>query len=178
MKIIDFFSKEYYRESARRDMRFGIVDPMDRGSDETKKRAFTTTENEENWHASVENKSGKNLIFMPIDHNISFPPRTSLCDGMLYNRSEGLLVFIELKTRRKQWIPKAIKQLESTIELFSTNYDKEQYLNEFTDRRAYAANKKKKRQQVQAQVPMLQTMEKFHKKTQFILHIEYKIGIE
>lgn len=140
MATINFFSCRYRREHPRADVRFGIVDPINIGSDE---RAYTTTENEEIWHASVENKSGRSLIFMPLDHNIVFHPTPdtiySLCDGMLYsNRSGGLLVFVELKAQDTDWIPKAIKQLKSTIELFRANHNMEQ----LSPRVAYAANKK------------------------------------
>ncbi|MFC2770553.1 hypothetical protein [Porphyromonas endodontalis] len=166
-KTINFFSCSYNREHSRTDKLFGIVDQG--------KQAYTTTVNQKDWHASVENKSGRSLIFMPLDHNIVIHPTPdttySLCDGMLYNnRSGGLLVFVELKVQDTGWIPKAIEQLKSTIELFRASHN----IKQFSPRIAYAANKKhphfdhshRERQQ------------EFRKKHKFGLLIQNKIEIK
>ncbi len=101
MEKIDFFSDEYFRESPRGDRRFGIIDGVRQGENDT--MAYTMSENEEDWNAVVTNKSGYAITFMPLDHNIVLRPTPitiySLCDGMLYDSNKDFLAFVELKVK-------------------------------------------------------------------------------
>lgn len=114
---------------------------------------------------------------MPLDHNIVIHPTPdttySLCDGMLYeNRSGGLLVFVELKAQDKDWIPKAIEQLKSTIELFRASHNIEQFSPK--TRIAYAANKK----HPHFDHSHRETQQEFKKEYKFRLLIQNKIEIK
>lgn len=90
---------------------------------------------------------------------------------MLYdNRSGGLLVFVELKAQDRGWIPKAIEQLKSTIELFRASHNIEQ----FSSRIAYAANKK----HPYFDHSHRETQQEFREKHKFRLLIQNKIEIK
>lgn len=90
---------------------------------------------------------------------------------MLYdNRSGGLLVFVELKAQDRDWIPKAIEQLKSTIELFRASHNIEQ----FSPRIAYAANKK----HPHFDHSHRETQQEFKREYKFRLLIQNKIEIK
>lgn len=139
MAKIDFFSSDYFREEPRKDVLFGINDGKEEGGAD--RTAYTLIENRENWNAVVDNPDGVELIFQPLDGNIVIHPTPgatySMCDGMLYHTG-GLLAFVELKVKNKEWLSYNVRQLKSTIELFCNNHN----YKDFYPREAYAANKK------------------------------------
>lgn len=171
MEKIDFFSDKYFRESPRSDQRFGILDGVQQGRNDT--MAYTTSESEEEWNAVVTNKSGSVITFMPLDHNIVLCPTPntiySLCDGMLYDSNKDFLAFVELKVRMDKWLQKAISQLESAITLFAKNH----HVSEYRKRVAYAANKTHPHFNFSQKV----TMQKFRNDTKFRLLIQNNIEI-
>lgn len=171
MEKIDFFSDEYFREPPRGDRRFGIIDGVRQGENDT--MAYTMSENEEDWNAVVTNKSGNVITFMPLDHNIVIHPTPdttySLCDGMLYESNKDFLAFIELKVRKESWVNEAVTQLRSTIELFSENHD----ISEYRKRVAYAANKKHPRFNSSHK----EIMQNFRNDTKFRLLIQNNIEV-
>ena len=94
--------------------------------------AYTTTDKKLKWNAWIVNKNRRLFQFVPVDCNIPIykdngVDMESRCDGML---------LVELKDVRSGGISDAIKQLRTTIELFSQNY----HVEDFRIRRAYAAN--------------------------------------
>lgn len=171
MEKIDFFSDKYFRESPRSDRRFGILDGIQQGKNDT--MAYTTSENEEDWNAVVTNKSGYAITFMPLDHNIVLRPTPntiySLSDGMLYDSNREFLAFVELKVRMDKWLQKAISQLESAITLFAKNH----HVSEYRNRVAYAANKT----HPHFHFSQKETMQKFRNDTKFRLLIQNDIDI-
>ena len=81
--------------------------------------------------------------FVPVDNNIRvLDPQTqnkiSICDAMILTEDFQDIYFIELKDVRKQWISKAIGQLESTIKIFNASHDN----IAFNHRLAYASNRR------------------------------------
>ena len=79
------------------------------------------------------------------------------------------LVFVELKEAIKSKVSSAIKQIESTIRVFSENHD----LNSFSKKRAFVAN----RRQPAFKHSQKENMQKFYNKhrVRLILHNKIKI---
>lgn len=171
MEKIDFFSDEYFREPPRGDRRFGIIDGVRQGENDT--MAYTMSENEEDWNAVVTNKSGNVITFMPLDHNIVLRPTPitiySLCDGMLYDSNKDFLAFVELKVKMDKWMQKAISQLESAITLFTNNH----HVSDYRKRVAYAANKT----HPYFNFSQKEVMQKFRNDTKFRLLIQNNIEV-
>lgn len=131
---ISFFDMRWIQESPRIDTQFGINDGDAHAERNEEKRAFTTTEgDQQRWNALVTNDHATELQFTPIDHNL---PEEGLCDGLLYATNRDCLFFIELKTGEKRWIPRGIMQLEKSISLFKSLHK----LKEFKLIRAYLCN--------------------------------------
>lgn len=134
MPQLDFFNIKYKRENALTDDSFGICD---NGT-----LAYTQVHSPGEWIAVVSNRMKKLIQFTPVDHNIiarrADDSEISQCDGMLTVNKNDNLIFVELKTGRKNWITEAVDQLRSTISLFNDNHDSQL----FNDRRAYAVNKR------------------------------------
>lgn len=118
---------------------FGICDEPDE-SVKTPAYVDLNVENERQWGAVVCNSSGHSVNFTAIDNKIEIRrangDMAKRCDAMLYN--EIYLIFVELKNKRADWIQSAIKQLSSTLEVFSQNYD----IMVFRKRFAYICNQK------------------------------------
>jgi hypothetical protein len=82
------------------------------------------------------------ISFTPIDNCLNIfnggsSDKESTCDGML--QFEQSLFLIELKKQSVGgWITDAKRQLENTIRLLHENHD----LSAFTNKKAYACNKK------------------------------------
>jgi hypothetical protein len=98
---------------------FGLCD------DENGKRAYTNLDKPDSWIATVKNEKSKVLIFTAIDKCV-IKDREEVdrgrCDAML--TSDEHLYFIELKNiDYPAWRPKAIEQLESTIQFFLASHN-------------------------------------------------------
>ncbi|MCA1761975.1 MAG: hypothetical protein ABR574_05465 [Cryomorphaceae bacterium] len=95
------------------EKKFGLCD------DDSDKPAYSATESEDQWIATVINKI-ENVVFTPIDKCIIFEKdgskdRESTCDGMLTFGDS--LFLVELKSKRKNWFTEGIAQIENTISL-------------------------------------------------------------
>lgn len=126
---------EYRIEHKRDDLECGIVDGLDCAP------AYTTTERNVKWNATILNPQGHSFQFIPVDNNIVIfkkngRDKESTCDGMLLDDERNMLAFVELKDVKTGGMADAISQLETTIRHFLSNH---QY-DIFRDRRAYAAN--------------------------------------
>ena len=132
---IDFFNTNC-EESPRISNRFGICDEQ-KGA-----KAFTDISDETLWIATVINPEGLKISFTAIDNCIIVQKdgtndQESTCDGMLTFRDS--LYLVELKNQGTGgWIPKAISQLENTIQILWKNHD----LNTIRYKKAYACNKR------------------------------------
>jgi hypothetical protein len=128
------------QEPPHNHMLFGLCD------DENGKKAYTNTDNPESWIASVKNDKVKALVFTAIDKCVIKDGEEvgrGRCDGML--TSDEHLYFIELKNvNYPSWRPKAIEQLESTIQFFLANHNASAYRH----KKAFACNKKKPKFQI------------------------------
>ncbi|MFW6275602.1 MAG: hypothetical protein ACOC2M_03105 [bacterium] len=130
---LDFFQNNC-KESPRNDEIFGLCDAQD-GT-----KAYSDTENSDDWIATVKNEKRRSVTFTAIDKCVLLDdefPGKGRCDGML--TSSELLYLVELKNQEPPWQPDAIEQLESTIELLKANHD----ISTFKKRKAYACNKKR-----------------------------------
>ncbi|MCK9640259.1 MAG: hypothetical protein M0R39_10150 [Prolixibacteraceae bacterium] len=120
------------REAERTDLLFGLCDDQDG------KKAYSNTDDQTKWIATVKNNKALALVFTPIDNCIiqkdEYPGR-GRCDGMLTSAEH--IYFVELKDIAKGWITDTIDQLESTIEFFKENHD----INTFRHKKAFACNK-------------------------------------
>lgn len=132
---INFFDPKYLTEAARDDSSFGLSDDN--------RMAFTTND-PSLIIAEVSNPSNVLVQFIPVDHNIvvkdTLGQDVSMCDALIYTPDKCPKMdihFIELKDQMANWMPKAISQLESTIQIFSQNH----VLEDFRYRVATAANK-------------------------------------
>lgn len=132
---INFFDSRYCSEPARNDSAFGLSDDN--------RLAFTTAD-EALTIAKVCNPANVVVQFVPVDHNIiakdALGNDVSMCDAMIFTPDKSPrkdIHFIELKDQMANWMPKAISQLESTIQVFSQNH----VLSDFRYRVATAANK-------------------------------------
>lgn len=169
MPKVDFFSPDYQRVTGISLSEFGIDDAVEQGN--AGGVAYLVTSDYAESNAIVSNKSDIPLTFEPLDHNIVIHPTSgetySLCDCMLYNRKH--LCFIELKVKGKNWLSEAVRQLESTIELFRANHKFDAY----PKRSAYAANKR----HPQFQYSRKELMQTFRNRYQCYLRIQRNVEI-
>jgi hypothetical protein len=112
--IIDFFNTPC-KELPRTDLKFGICD------DQEGERAYTNTDDDTKWIATVNNQNSRTITFTAIDHcmeikKVGDKDQESTCDGML-TYAEGIL-FVELKDQKERGIATAKAQLENTLKLF------------------------------------------------------------
>ncbi|MEA1922787.1 MAG: hypothetical protein U9N63_09025 [Pseudomonadota bacterium] len=123
-------------ESARNNTFFGICD------DQNGTKAYTDSQNEDNWLAKVKNQGQIEIIFTAIDNCITIlkegtNDQESSCDGML--TFQNSLFLVELKRQGAGgWLTTATKQLKNTIKFLSESHD----LSEFRYKKAYACNRK------------------------------------
>lgn len=128
-------------------------------------------------------------------------PEGERCDCLLFNRDEHVVVFVELKNRidpegkdleeiavlcvesdtrsvvdkkdREEWLPKAVTQLQQTIERFA-NSDPIEYAETMSLHKACVSNRRKG-------FPNTSSYEslraKFKKKTNFTLYVQTRIFI-
>ena len=126
----------FFEDSCKEDTdakRFGICDPKG------ELPAFITTNGAKKWIAIVVNPTKKNVRFYAIDHCLVMTGKgqnIKRCDAMLHYDEN--LVFVELKEVMRTRVSSAIKQIESTIKVFSKNHD----LNSFSKKRAFVANRR------------------------------------
>ncbi len=133
---IDFFE---YAENVNPVEQFGLIDPDDKDG---KKPVEISYDDSQRWNANVICNNREDYLFVPIDNNSDISitrlnekneeESDNRCDAML--GTEKTVCFIELKNEREQWLSHAIKQLESTIELFGDNIQKYKF------KKAYACN--------------------------------------
>lgn len=127
------FLENRCREAERTDRLFGLCDDQDG------RKAYSDSDDQKKWIATVKNDNAICLVFTPIDKCIirdnEFPGR-GRCDGML--TSSEHLYFVELKDKAKAWIPESIEQLESTILFFKEIHN----INVFKHKKAFACNKR------------------------------------
>ncbi len=130
---INFFEAKC-QESPISAIRFGLCD------DQNGQKAYTDTNNPNNWIAVLENAHKQPVTFTAIDNCIEIlrgdNNAEKRCDGMLTYTDN--IVFVELKEVEKAWILDAVEQLETTIRYFMENHD----INLFRHKRAFACNKK------------------------------------
>ncbi len=122
------------KEIARTNALFGICD------DKNTEKAYTDVDDSNKWIAIVKNDRQKPVSFTAIDNCINVfkegtKEQESTCDGMLV--FEETLYLVELKDQKAKWQPKAIQQLENTIQLILNNHN----LDEFKYKKAFACNK-------------------------------------
>lgn len=129
---MDFFKPEC-QSGPFSQTEFGLCD------DQNMTRAYVDTANRAKWVATVSNSSEKAVTFTAIDKCViqdSDAPGRGRCDGML--TTEDLLYLVELKDQKTNWMPHAIEQLESTIQLLRAHHD----LTRFRHKKAFACNKR------------------------------------
>ena len=165
---INFFNPKYLTEAARDDSSFGLSDDN--------RMAFTTND-PSLIIAEVINPSNVLVQFIPIDHNIvvkdTLGQDVSMCDALIYTPDKCPKMdihFIELKDQMANWMPKAISQLESTIQIFSQNH----VLEDFRYRVATAANKA----HPQFNYSMKEECQEFREKYKFRLNICAQVDIK
>lgn len=115
---------------------FGLVDPDDKMG---KKPVYIDLENRDIWGATVHyNRNIAEYKFIPVDNNVPLKrddgSDISRCDAIITTANS--VCFIELKNQRRASIPKATRQLISTINIFK---DIEKYQKKV----AYICNRKK-----------------------------------
>lgn len=167
MSKVDFLSLRYRVEPEHYESLCGIVD----GKNDTP--AYTTTDKNIRWNATIVNRDGYMFEFVPIDYNIIIYKSNGVdkeesCDGMLLVGEKRMIAFVELKDRRHGANSSAIKQLENTIRHFLS----ENVYTDFKIRRAYIAN----REFPHFNYNMKDEMEQF-RKLHFVLYPEAKIII-
>ena len=165
---INFFDPKYLTEAARDDSSFGLSDDN--------RMAFTTND-PSLIIAEVSNPSNVLVQFVPIDHNIvakdTLGQDVSMCDALIYTPDKCPKMdihFIELKDQMANWMPKAISQLESTIQIFSQNH----VLEDFRYRVATAANKA----HPQFNYSMKEKCQEFRERNKFRLNICAQVNIK
>ena len=128
---MDFFNAAC-QEPPIKEKLFGICD------DENGEKAYTNTDDNLKWIATVKNEKQKELVFTAIDKCVIKDDEQQgrgRCDGML--TSSELIYFIELKNKARSRIIDAIDQLESTIKFFIENHD----TSKFRHKKAFTCNK-------------------------------------
>lgn len=166
---IDFFVPECQSDNIKTG-KFGICDSLDTSS---KTPAYVDYDNEESWIACVENVSGNSVTFTAIDNCVVIRRENGemdyRCDAMLTNVDN--IVFIELKSQRRDWIQHAVwEQLYTTIKHFCENND----IGKYRYRRAFVCNRKHPRFD-HSNKELMQT---FYRKTGVRLNIQCDIVIK
>ena len=129
---MDFFETTC-QEPTIDDPIFGLCD------DQNGAKAYTNVDDQTKWIATVRNDGNECLTFTAIDKCVlkdGEEPDRGRCDGML--TSDEHIYFVELKDQAKDWITKAIDQLESTVRFFIDHHD----ISVFKHKKAFACNKK------------------------------------
>jgi hypothetical protein len=148
------------------EIKFGLCD------DKPHHSAYIDTSDSDKWIAIIENNGKVEVIFTAIDNCIDIRrpdgSKESRCDGMITYTDK--IIFIELKERQsKGWIEKGESQLRTTISIFSSNNNIDQY----ELKAAYIANKFRPIFESNA----MTRMQKFKDDTGFILKIRNMIEL-
>lgn len=133
----DFFTNAC-KENPKNNVSYGICD-LPGG------KAFTTTDDQEEWGATVKNESKQSISFTAIykclfsDNDFSGRGR---CDGMLTTNKHLFLIELKNRNPRGHGVNKeALEQLESTIKfLYEFHPDK---ITKFSHKKIFACNKKR-----------------------------------
>ncbi len=131
---MDFFKPDC-QSGPFNQAQFGLCD------DQNATRAYVDTATPEKWVATVENPSQRAVTFTAIDKCViqdGDEPERGRCDCML--TTDALLYLVELKDERRNWMPHALEQLESTIRFLRDHHD----LTGFSHKKAFACNKRHK----------------------------------
>lgn len=118
------------------EVQFGLCDDQNT-------QAYVDVTGEKKWNATVNNPHQKEVTFTAIDKCVikdGEEEGRGRCDCML--TTETALYLVELKDwRRGGWRNHACDQLESTIQ-FLVDTHGEQFLKDFSPKKAYACNRK------------------------------------
>lgn len=131
---MDFFKPEC-QSGPFNQAQFGLCD------DQNSTPAYVDTAKPDTWVATVQNPGQRPVTFTAIDKCVmrdADKPGRGRCDGML--TTDDLLYLVELKDQKTNWMPQAIAQLESTIQLLCAHHD----LTRFRHKKAFACNKRHK----------------------------------
>jgi len=132
---MDFFDTDC-QESVINESLFGLCD------DESGLKAYTNTDDQTKWIATVKNDNNKDLIFTAIDKCVikdEEEPERGRCDGML--TFDDHIYFVELKDERKNWLTGAMNQLDSTVQFFIEYHD----ISIYKHKKVFVCNKRKRR---------------------------------
>jgi hypothetical protein len=148
------------------EIKFGLCD------DKPNHPAYIDSSDQGKWIAIIENHDQVEVVFTAIDNCIdirrSDGSRESRCDGMMIYTDK--IIFIELKERQnKGWIDKGESQLRTTISIFSSNNN----INQYQSKAAYIANKLRPNFESNT----MTRMQKFKDDTDFILRIRSMIEL-
>ena len=114
---------------------FGLCD------DRTSTCAYVDTTTPSRWTATVMNPHCRPVTFTAIDNCVLKDGEaldTPRCDGML--TTGDLLYLVELKDQRAHWLPHAMAQLQSTIELLRAHHPDD--LKRYRHKKVFACNKR------------------------------------
>ena len=131
---MDFFKPDC-QSGPFNQAQFGLCD------DQNATRAYVDTTTPEKWVATVDNPSRRAVTFTAIDKCViqdGDEPERGRCDCML--TTDDLLYLVELKDEKRNWMPHALEQLESTIRFLRDHHD----LTGFRHKKAFACNKRHK----------------------------------
>jgi hypothetical protein len=123
------------QEPPRTEKEFGLCD------DQNGTKAYSDLNDISKWIATVINGNNISVTFTAVDNCViafkaNGKDKESLCDGML--TFNDTLYFVELKDQKSGWIPRAICQLTSTIEIFIINHSDKTYRY----KKVFACNKR------------------------------------
>ncbi|MCF8425207.1 MAG: hypothetical protein K9H61_07245 [Bacteroidia bacterium] len=131
---VDFFKATCQIET--KEKKFGLFD----AEDKTPTKIKLTEEN--TWNATVENNSGKSVLFTAIDYCIDVLRENgemdSRCDCML--TYDSTLLLIELKNKRDTWQAEGLDQIENIAKIIIDEIPNHYY--SFKKRKAIVANRK------------------------------------
>lgn len=167
--IIDFFDDKHIRELCIA-AEFGLRD----GNHKKKEPAYICLDEDRkhSWEATIINRSGKEIIFLPVDHNIAIcRPDGKMgkrCDGILLTAEEKKTIsFVELKAQKVtagKWRAAGVEQLSATIRVFSVNHN----IKDYASRNAYVCNSQKPYYRYNN----MEELERFRKQYGVSLHIQ------
>lgn len=122
MRSVDFFDPQWYAEHTSERL-FFIYDKEDGSC-----AKLSTDEADQSTSVNVHNPSIKDILFLPVDHNLNIRKENSddwdsTCDYLLTVNEKEHLIFGEIKTGRKGWASEGMKQVKHTVEVFRANHD-------------------------------------------------------
>lgn len=149
------------------EVEFGLCDDQNT-------QAYVDVSGGKKWSATVKNPDQKSVTFTAIDKCVikdGEEEGRGRCDCML--STEKALYLVELKDwRRGGWKSHACDQLESTIHFLAKTHG-EQFLQNFSPKKAYACNRKSPFVEIDNQLK-----KRFSRLYQFRIDIQGTIKIE